>query len=83
MDGIIEIKEKLDNGIVTSDELFSNSVNLAKKYQDKYEYILVDEYQDISIQRFNLCEKLSKCSNAKIVDLKLHDQMFFLVIYES
>lgn len=32
-----------------------------------YDYIFVDEYQDISLQRFDLCEKLSKCSNAKII----------------
>ena len=32
-----------------------------------YDYILVDEYQDISLQRFDLCERLSKASNAKII----------------
>ena len=32
-----------------------------------YDYILVDEYQDISLQRFDLCEKLSKASDAKII----------------
>lgn len=36
MDGIVELKEKLDSGKVTSEELFNNSVNLAKKYQDEY-----------------------------------------------
>ncbi len=32
-----------------------------------FDYIFIDEYQDISYQRFNLAEKLSKCSNAKIL----------------
>ena len=32
-----------------------------------YDYIFIDEYQDISTQRFNLAEKLSKCSDAKIL----------------
>ncbi len=32
-----------------------------------YDYIFIDEYQDISFQRFNLADKLSKCSNAKIL----------------
>ena len=36
MDGILELREKLDNGIVTSDELFNNSVDLAKEYQNEY-----------------------------------------------
>lgn len=36
MDGILELREKLDNRSITSDELFNNSINLAKKYQDEY-----------------------------------------------
>lgn len=32
-----------------------------------YDYIFIDEYQDISFQRFNLAEKLGQASNAKIV----------------
>ena len=36
MDSILELREKLDNGSVTSDELFNNSVELAKQYQDEY-----------------------------------------------
>lgn len=33
----------------------------------KFKYIIVDEYQDISRQRFNLTKELSKLCNAKIV----------------
>lgn len=32
-----------------------------------FDYIFIDEYQDISMQRFNLAEKLAKASDAKIV----------------
>lgn len=55
---------------------FQDMINNASNILDKkikegdilpYDYILVDEYQDISLQRFDLCEKLSKVSNAKII----------------
>lgn len=55
---------------------FSDMINDAAKILDDYikngnklqfDYIFVDEYQDISLQRFDLCERLSKCSNAKII----------------
>jgi len=36
MESILELKNSLDNGNVTSDELFDKSVDLAKKYQDEY-----------------------------------------------
>lgn len=47
MDGILELKEKLDNGLVTSEELFNNSVVLAKKYQDEYNSFvtIMDHYE--------------------------------------
>lgn len=32
-----------------------------------FDYIFVDEYQDISLQRFDMAEKLSKCCSAKIL----------------
>ena len=33
MDGILELREKLDNGSVTPEELLNNSIDLAKQYQ--------------------------------------------------
>ena len=36
MNSILELREKLDNGKVTGEELFNESVELAKKYQDDY-----------------------------------------------
>ena len=54
------------------EDMINNASNILDKMieQNKmlpYDYIFVDEYQDISMQRFDLCEKLSKCSNAKII----------------
>ena len=36
MDSILELREKLDSGKVTCEELFNNSVDMAKKYQEDY-----------------------------------------------
>ena len=54
------------------EDMINNAVNILDKRIDEhdmlpYDYILVDEYQDISLQRFDLCEKLSKASEAKII----------------
>lgn len=55
---------------------FADMINLSariirnkelKGEQLKFKYIIVDEYQDISRQRFNLTKELSKLCNAKIV----------------
>ena len=61
-----------NTGSIDFEDMINNASNILDKLiaEDKqlpYDYIFVDEYQDISLQRFNLCEKLSKCSNAKIV----------------
>ena len=49
MNSILELREKLDNGNVTSDELFNSSVEMAKKYQDKYNSFvtIIDNYKGI------------------------------------
>lgn len=55
---------------------FEDMINYAYTYMNnqplkrsdlKYKYIIVDEYQDISYQRFNLLQKISEVFNAKIV----------------
>jgi DNA helicase-4 len=61
---------KLRNSIDFED-MINYSANILDEYIKEgkklpYDYIFVDEYQDISIQRFDLCEKLSKASDAKI-----------------
>ena len=54
------------------EDMINNASNVLDGYiasgeKLPYDYIFVDEYQDISLQRFDLCEKLSKASDAKIV----------------
>lgn len=54
------------------EDMINNASNVLDGYISKgeklpYDYILVDEYQDISLQRFDLCEKLAKASDAKII----------------
>lgn len=54
------------------EDMINDAVNvLDKRIKEQdllpYDYIFVDEYQDISLQRFDLCEKLSQASNAKII----------------
>lgn len=64
--------KRLDEGAIDFEDMINNAANvLAKRIADNdmlpYDYIFVDEYQDISLQRFDLCERLSKASNAKII----------------
>ena len=51
MDGIVRLKEKLNNGSVTSEELFNNSVGMAKKYQDEYNSFvtIIENYEKVDI----------------------------------
>lgn len=49
MDSILELREKLDKGSVTDLELFNESVDMAKKYQDKYNSFvtIMDNYDKV------------------------------------
>ena len=49
MDGIVELREKLNNGTVTRKELFNNSVDMAKKYQDEYNSFvtIMENYEEV------------------------------------
>ena len=44
MNSILELREKIDNGSLTTDELFNNCVESAKKYQDKFNSL--DDFVD-------------------------------------
>lgn len=64
--------KKMEIKAIDFEDMINNASNVLDKMIAEhdllpYDYILVDEYQDISLQRFDLCEKLSKASNAKIV----------------
>ena len=66
-----ELRRNEENAIDFED-MINNAANvLDKRIADgdmlPYDYIFVDEYQDISLQRFDLCERLSKASEAKII----------------
>ena len=55
---------------------FEDMINLAYKIMPKvkeknlgvdYKYLIIDEYQDVSIQRFNLTKKISELFSANII----------------
>ena len=63
------LKEK---NAVDFEDMINDSTKIIKEEQIKgkkldFKYIIVDEYQDISRQRFNLTKELSKLCNAKII----------------
>ncbi len=62
---------QINNAIDFSD-MINDSVEIIREMQENnekipYKYIIVDEYQDISHQRYNLTKELSKICDAKIV----------------
>lgn len=51
-------------------DLINNSISILENAKDlnvDFKYIIVDEYQDISQQRFDLTKKLAEVTNAKII----------------
>lgn len=61
-----------ERGAVDFEDMINDSARiLTDKYRRgehlNYKYIIVDEYQDISHQRFDLTKELSKICNAKII----------------
>ena len=63
---------RLEEKAIDFEDMINNASNVLDKRIAEgdllpYDYILVDEYQDISLQRFDLCERLSKASKAKII----------------
>ena len=47
---------------------YHNMEALKEQYKDlNYQYVIIDEYQDISMQRYHFAKKLSDLFNAKIV----------------
>ena len=69
----MEYTQKLDDAnAVDFEDMINDSAKILKQQQEKgmhldYKYIIIDEYQDISRQRFNLAQELSKISDAKII----------------
>ena len=69
----MEYTQKLDDAnAVDFEDMINDSAKILKQQRDKgahlgYKYIIIDEYQDISRQRFNLAKELSEISDAKII----------------
>ena len=71
---IAYIEELRNNCSLEFEDLSNNTLSVLDKIIDSgeklpYEYIFVDEYQDIVLHKYDLCGKLVKCSNAKMIAL--------------
>lgn len=60
-----EGKKDFSDLINDSTKILENSATIKDKLP--FKYIIIDEYQDISLQRFNLAKKLSEVTSAKII----------------
>ena len=57
-----------DDLLVLPLQLFKNNKEILEKYQERYKYILVDEYQDTNTVQYDLCKVLaSKYKNIFVV----------------
>ncbi|MDD3392684.1 MAG: UvrD-helicase domain-containing protein [Bacilli bacterium] len=63
----LKIRSSIDFEDMINDaySLLSEANN--KQIKLPYKYIIIDEYQDISMQRFNLTKKVSEISGAKVI----------------
>ncbi len=57
----IDFNDMINNAIDVIDDIEKNKIKL------NYKYIIVDEYQDIAKQRFNLTKKISQVTNSKVI----------------
>lgn len=48
-----------DEQITLVNKLFNNNPKVLETYQDKFKYIMVDEFQDINLEQFNMVYSLS------------------------
>lgn len=69
----MEYTQKLDDAnAVDFEDMINYSAKILRQQKEEgvklnYKYIIIDEYQDISRQRFNLAKELSEISDAKII----------------
>ena len=71
---VLPILEKYDNTLKERNEIdFNDMINQAtdiikeNKFDYKYRYIIIDEYQDISLARFNLIKEIRDLSGARLI----------------
>lgn len=66
----IKYEEFLDsNGMIDFNDMINEATNIAREVEleFKYKYIIIDEYQDISMSRFNLIKEIRNKTNAKVM----------------
>ena len=66
-----QYQEELEkNGLIDFEDMINITVDKLEKGKvkaDKYKYIIIDEYQDVSINKINLIKNLIKRGNSKLV----------------
>lgn len=62
-------EELLSECKIDFDDMISYAINFIKRngINKKYRYIIIDEYQDISLVRFSLIREILKCTNANLM----------------
>lgn len=58
---------EIDDLIPLSEELLQKDKNILREYQNKYNYIFIDEYQDINKNQYNLIKLLNNKNNILVV----------------
>lgn len=72
-DIFINYEEKLkEKNLIDFEDMINRAYKIMPKVKEKdlgvdYKYIIIDEYQDVSIQRFNLTKRISKLFSSKII----------------
>lgn len=58
-----------NNSMIDFNDMINEATNIVKDNELglKYKYIIIDEYQDISISRFNLIKEIRNKTNAKVM----------------
>ncbi|MGL5205875.1 MAG: ATP-dependent helicase [Metamycoplasmataceae bacterium] len=68
---IAELKEKkyvdFDDLLILTDKLLTKFPKVRVKWSNKFDYILIDEFQDTSIIQYNIIKRLSNLKNITIV----------------
>lgn len=66
---LIYIQYLKENNEIDFDDMIINATSFLKKesYKQKYKYIIIDEYQDTSLIRFNLIKEILMKTNANLL----------------
>ena len=72
-DILINYQKSLEEkNLIDFEDMINRAYKIMPKVKEKdlevdYKYIVIDEYQDVSIQRFNLTKRISKLFSSKII----------------